>query len=240
MTGIGWRLLAVFFLILVAPTFLRGQEAAEDRLPFLAAISTASPMPLRYSAPIAPVWIPPPGQPKTYPVGDYPAGRYPAGRYPVDRYPVAPGTRIFPQLVRAAGIIFSGRVISIGRAPSSPGQARASTTITFQVERAMRGASQGKNLTIHEWAGLWTSGERYRVGEHVLLFLYLPGKLGLTSPVAGAMGRFATDSQGRIVLSARQVAALADDPILSGKPGGKTVIPYADFIQAIRRSGGEE
>ena len=100
----------------------------------------------------------------------------------------------------------------------------------------MRGASPGKNLTIHEWAGLWTSGERYRVGEHVLLFLYLPGKLGLTSPVAGAMGRFATDSQGRIVLSARHVAALADDPIL----GGKTVIPYADFIQAVRRSGGEE
>src|SRR6202043_392253 len=88
--------------------------------------------------------------------------------------------------------------------------------------------------TIHEWAGLWTSGERYRVGEHVLLFLYLPGKLGLTSPVAGAMGRFATDSQGRIVLNARHVAALADDPIL----GGKTVIPYTDFIQAIRRSGG--
>jgi hypothetical protein len=100
----------------------------------------------------------------------------------------------------------------------------------------MRGASPGKNLTIHEWAGLWTSGERYRVGEHVLLFLYPPGKLGLTSPVAGAMGRFATDSQGRIVLNARHVAALADDPIL----GGKTVIPYTDFIQAIRRSGGEE
>jgi hypothetical protein len=40
MTGIGWRLLAVFFLILVAPTFLRGQEAAEELLPFLAAIST--------------------------------------------------------------------------------------------------------------------------------------------------------------------------------------------------------
>jgi hypothetical protein len=235
MTGIGWRLLAVFFLILVAPTFLRGQEAAEGRLPFLAAISTASPMPLRYSAPIAPVWIPPPGLPRTYP-----AGRYPVVRYPAGRYPVAPGTRIFPQLVRAAGIIFSGRVISIGRAPSPPGQARASTTITFQVEHAMRGASPGKNLTIHEWAGLWTSGERYRVGEHVLLFLYSPGKLGLTSPVAGAMGRFATDSQGRIVLSARQVAALADDPILSGKLGGKTVIPYADFIQAIRRSGGEE
>jgi hypothetical protein len=187
--------------------------------------------PLRFSPPIAPVWIPPPRRPEPYPVG-----RYPVDRDPVGRHAVPPGTVIFQQLVRAAGIIFSGRVTSIGHAPSSPGQARASTAITFHVERAMRGASPGKSLTIYEWAGLWTSGERYRVGEHVLLFLYSPGKLGLTSPVAGAMGRFAMDSQGRIVLSARHVAAFADDPVL----GGKTVIPYADFIQAERRSGGEE
>jgi hypothetical protein len=234
MTAIGWRLLAVCSLIFiapiiasifVAPAFLRGQDAAGDRLPLLAPISTASPMPLRYSPPIAPVWIPPPRLPET-------------------RYPVTPGTVIFRQLFRAAGIIFAGRVTSIGREPTSPGHARASTTITFQVEHAMRGTSPGRSLTIHEWAGLWTSGERYRVGEHVLLFLYSPGKLGLTSPVAGGMGRFAMDSQGRIVLSARHVAALADDPILfgktAGKPGGKTVIPYADFIQAERRLGGEE
>jgi hypothetical protein len=225
MTGICWRLLAVcslifFASIFVTPTFLRGQDADADRVPNLASILRPTLSPMRYSAPTAPVWIPPPrlSEPQSFP----------------------PGTVIFRQLVRAAGIIFSGRVTSIGRAPSSPGPARASTTITFQVERAIRGASPGKNLTIHEWAGLWTSGERYHVGEHVLLFLYSPGKLGLTSPVAGAMGRFATDSQGRIVLSAQHAAALADDPVLARKTGGKTVIPYADFIQAIRRSGGEE
>ncbi|MGA7930571.1 MAG: hypothetical protein WCA20_31815 [Candidatus Sulfotelmatobacter sp.] len=61
----------------------------------------------------------------------------------------------------------------------------------------MRGTSPGQSLTIQEWAGLWTSGERDRVGERVLLFLYSPSKSGLTSPVAGAMGRFAMDSQGR-------------------------------------------
>jgi len=151
-------------------------------------------------------------------------------------HPEGPQRPVFSHLVRAAGIIFSGRVISIGLAPSLLGHAEASTNVTFQVERAMRGTSPGRSLTIHEWAGLWTSGERYRVGEHVLLFLYSPSKLGLTSPVAGALGRFAMDSEGRIVLSARHVAALAGDPAL----GGKTVIPYADFIQAVRRSGGEE
>lgn len=226
MSGICWRLLAVALLIFVAAAFLRGQGADVDRSPVSIPVLSPTLSPLRHSSPLASVWIPPPNLP----------GPHPAGRYPVVRYPVEPGPVIFSQLVRAAGIIFSGHVTSIGRTPSSPGRARASTTVTFLVERAMRGASAGHSLTIHEWAGLWSSGERYHVGEHVLLFLYSPSKLGLTSPVAGALGRFAVDSQGRIVLSARHVASLAADPLL----GGKAVISYADFVQAVRRSGGEE
>ncbi len=141
-----------------------------------------------------------------------------------------PGTGILPQLVRVAGIIFSGRVTSIGRARSSHGQAPASTTITFRVEHGMRGAAAGHSLTIHEWAGLWASGERYRVGERVLLFLYAPSRLGLTSPVAGTMGRFAMDSQGGIVLTPLHAAAFAADSIL----GGRTVVSYAEFLEAVR------
>ena len=214
------RLLTVFSLIFVAsifvaPTFLRGQAAA-DRVPSLAPALTTSPEPLRFTSPVAPVWIPPPRLPGPS--------------------PVSPGTVIFPQLVRAAGIIFSGRVTSIGRNPSSGGEATASTTVTFQVERAMRGASVGQSLTIHEWAGLWISGERYRIGERVLLFLYSPGRLGLTSPVSGAMGRFAMDSQGRIMIGAQQAAILAANPILRGK----TIASYTDFAQAVRHSRGEE
>jgi hypothetical protein len=104
------------------------------------------------------------------------------------------------------------------------------------VEHGIRGIAAGELLTIHEWAGLWTSGERYHVGESVLLFLYPPGKLGLTSPVAGAMGRFALDSQGRVLLTGLHSANLRADPIV----GGKTVISYADFALAVRRSGQEE
>jgi hypothetical protein len=223
MTGSCWRLLAFFLLILVAPTFLRGQDSP-DRSPASApatapvlAPNLATP---RFSPPIAPVWIPPPSAPRRYPGG---------------RDPVAPAPIIFQQLVRAAGIIFSGRVTAIGRAPSSSGQV-SNSTITFLVEHAMRGAAPGQSLTIHEWAGLWSRGEHYRVGERVLLFLYSTGKLGLTSPVAGGLGRFAMDSQGRIRMSAQDVAALAADPIL----GGKTVVPYAEFAQAVRRSSREE
>ena len=225
MTGSCWRLLAIFSpiffaSIFLAPAFLRGQDAAADRLPVsvpeIAPALAPKLTPPRYSSPIAPVWIPPPSLPRGH--------------------PVVPERPVFPQLVRAAGIIFSGRVTSIGRAPSSPGQVSSSTTVTFQVEHAMRGTSPGQSLTIHEWGGLWTGGERYRVGEHVLLFLYAPSKLGLTSPVAGALGRFAMDSQGGVVLNAQHVATLAADPIL----GGKTMVPYAVFIQAVRRSSGEE
>jgi hypothetical protein len=50
------------------------------------------------------------------------------------------------------------------------------------------------------------------------------------------MGRFAMDSRGRIVIGAQQAAILAADPILRGK----TVVSYADFAQAVRRSTGEK
>ena len=100
----------------------------------------------------------------------------------------------------------------------------------------MRGTSAGRDLTIHEWAGLWTRGERYRVGERVLLFLYSPSKLGLTSPVAGPIGRFAVNSGGEIVMTPQHVNILATDPILRGR----TVAPYSDFAGAVRRSSREE
>ena len=99
------------------------------------------------------------------------------------------------------------------------------------MEHAILGTSPGENLTIHEWGGLWNRGERYRVGERVLLFLYAPSKLGLTSPVSGALGRFAVDSRGMIVMSPQHIPTFAGDPIL----GGRTVIPYADFAVAVGR-----
>jgi hypothetical protein len=213
------RLLAVLFLIFAASMPLLGQDGAVDRSSTHAAVLASRPS---YSAPTVPVWATPPS--------NLPP-----------RYPGTPGPGVFQelffrQLVRAAGIIFSGRVTSVGQSASSSRPDPASTFITFQVEHAIRGTSPGRNLTIHEWAGLRFSGEHYRVGERVLLFLYSPSKLGLTSPVAGAMGRFAMNSQGQIVMSGQHVAALAADPRL----GGKTVVPYAEFALAVRRSSGEE
>jgi hypothetical protein len=142
--------------------------------------------------------------------------------------------------VSAAGIIFSGHVTSVGHSPLLNGRSPASTSITFQVEHAMRGASAGQSLTIQEWAGLWTGGERYYVGERVLLFLYSPSKLGLTSPVARGFGKFAVDAQGRIVMNAMQASIVAIDPVVAVETGGKSVVLYADFERAVQRSGGQK
>jgi hypothetical protein len=168
----------------------------------------------------ASVRIPPPAPPRRYP-----------------GVPSNPGLPqdVFQQLVHSAGIIFSGRVTSVGNEPSVSRDG-AACAITFQVEHAMRGTLPNQSVTIHEWAGLWNRGERYRVGERVLLFLYGPSKLGLTSPVAGLMGRFALDSQDRIVMNAAHIAMFAGNPILRGRP----VVSYVDFALAVLNAQPEE
>ena len=209
-----WGLLVACWLVFFAAGVLRGQDGATR--PGEGGQAAPELPSLRYPLPTAPVWIPPPNLRR--------------------HSPVAPGTialrqDALQQLVHAAGIIFAGRVTLVGRDNPSAGPNPASTAVTFQIEHALRGAAAGQSLTIHEWAGLWTGGERYRVGDHVLLFLYAPGKLGLTSPVSGAMGRFALDSEGKIVMGPLQMAIFAADPVL----GGKNNVTFADVALAVRR-----
>jgi len=147
-----------------------------------------------------------------------------------------PRTIGFPLIARVAGTIFSGTVTAIARRPASPIQAVETVAITFHVENAIRGATPGEDLTVSQWIGLWSGGQRYRIGEHVLLFLYPPSKLGLTSCVAGAMGRFTIDPRGRVLLSAQHLSAFRADPVL----GGKSRISFSDLALAVHRAGEEE
>lgn len=221
MTGSCCRLLACSLLIFFASIFLasplRAQTAAEN-----------------YSRILTPIMASPPDTPRFSPL------RFPVPVAEPWRLAVAPSPTGLPQITGAAGIIFSGRVTFVGRAggrlTSTPGQTTASTMVIFQVEHAIRGTTTGQKLTIHEWAGLWTAKERYRVGERVMLFLYPPSRLGLTSPVSGPMGRFAIDPQGRIKTNVQNISALSGDPVI----GGKKLVPYADFFHAVRRASGEE
>ncbi len=142
----------------------------------------------------------------------------------------------FPAISNPAGTIFSGTVTGIARQPASSGQPIETVAITFHVERAIRGTSAGQELTILQWIGLWSAGQRYRVGERVLLFLYPPSKLGLTSCVAGAMGRFTVDPTGRVLLTAQHLSSFRADPVL----GGKSRVRLSDFSMAVQRAGGED
>src|SRR5258708_32210671 len=170
-----WRLLACCLFVFIAiPSILAGQDGAADRSPADGRVVVPILAPHLYLLPRrdppdpAPVWIPVPLPQRPFPV--------------VAGNPGLPQD-VFQQLIRTAGIIFSGRVSSVRSATSSPRPGHSSTAITFLVEHAILGTSPGVNVTIHEWGGLWNRGERYRVGERVLLFLYAPSKLGLTSPV---------------------------------------------------------
>lgn len=157
--------------------------------------------------------------------------------------PGLPGRPVFPsgpvglqQLVHAAGTIFSGTVTAIARHPATHAQTVETVAIAFHVERVIRGASPGTDLTVEQWMGLWSSGQRYRVGERVLLFLYPPSKLGLTSTVGAEIGRFRVDPAGRVMLSAQQLSAFRDDPALAGK----SRVKFNDFALAVQRAAEEE
>src|SRR5689334_14750259 len=88
--------------------------------------------------------------------------------------PFIPALPTIQQLASKAGYIFSGTVISVERSRASNPGSVASTQITFHVDEGLRGVRSGQTLTIREWPGLWSQGERYRPGERVVLFLYRP------------------------------------------------------------------
>lgn len=145
----------------------------------------------------------------------------------------APG---LAQLTRAAGTIFSGTVVSIARRPATAAGAIETIVITFHVENAIRGVTPGTDFTFSQWIGAWSAGQRYRIGERVLLFLYPPSKLGLTSCVGAPVGRFNINASGRMLLTAQQVAAFRADPILRGR----SRVSFSDFAQAVQQAGEEE
>ena len=187
--------------------------------PALVGQSAVHPAPLPKHTPIdfAPEHFPPEYVPVHPPITPSPPARLPT--------PVS-----FPGIARAAGMIFSGTVRSVERRPATRGSAVETVAITFHVESSLRGAAPGEDLTISQWIGLWTSG------QHVLMFLYPSSKLGLTSSVAGPLGRFNVDARGRVLLSAHHLAAFRTDPVLGGKPR----VRVSDFALAVRKACEEE
>jgi hypothetical protein len=112
------------------------------------------------------------------------------------------------QLSRRAGMIFAGTVLTAAAQTVSnptaatdridPGTTPA-VQLSFRVDEAIAGVERGQVLTIHEWAGAWSMHRPMSKGQHFLIFLYPPSRLGLTSPVGGSLGQVALDSSGQNV-----------------------------------------
>lgn len=140
------------------------------------------------------------------------------------------------QMTARAGYIFAGTVTGLERmAPSQPNEV-GTIRITFRVDQGVRGVRARQSLVIREWAGLWNAGERYRIGEQVVLILYPPSKLGLTSPIGGAQGRFSLDHEGSLVLPPEQTQTLASDPVVGPWLQGKHRVSGRDFARVLRRA----
>ncbi len=112
------------------------------------------------------------------------------------------------QLSRRAGMIFAGTVlatvtptVTTGTGATDrlvPGTTPA-VQLSFRVDKAIAGVEQGQVLTIHEWAGAWSMHRPMTRGQHILIFLYPPSRLGLTIPVGGSLGQVALDLSGNNV-----------------------------------------
>ncbi len=152
------------------------------------------------------------------------------------RRPSSGEANALPELARSAGTIVGGTVTSIERRAATRGHAIETVAITLRVEHAIRGATPGDTFTFVQWIGLWSAGQRYRSGERVLLFLYPPSKLGLSSCVSAPLGRFPLDQFSRVLMDAQQLSAFRTDPVI----GGKSRASLSDFALAVRQASEEE
>lgn len=157
--------------------------------------------------------------------------------------PVAPAERPRPispwvNSNRHAGLIFSGSVVRVERVAGKRRKDVETVAVTFHVDHAFRGVRTGQTLTIREWAGLWVAQPRYRVGEKLLLFLYPPSRLGLTSPVSEVGGRFQVDAANRVQFSPAQRTWLSGTKFEGGMR--RDGVPLQEFWEQVRRAGESE
>jgi hypothetical protein len=102
----------------------------------------------------------------------------------------------------------------------------------FRIDHAIAGVTSGQVLTIHEWAGVWSSHRAMRTGQRMLLFLYPPSRLGLTSPVGGPMGQVALDPIGKNVAAPAVIGNLA----LHTRPPFRTVAQRSVSLRQLERA----
>lgn len=147
------------------------------------------------------------------------------------------------QLSRRAGMIFAGTVLKTAMRTSASDRAGPEATpvvqLSFRVDEAIAGVERGQILTIREWAGAWSMHRPMHGGQHILIFLYPPSHLGLTSPVGGSLGQVALDPSGKNVVERNPVMGVRNTS--SAQP--RRPVVKASVVQlerAIRSARSEE
>ncbi|MFQ5767543.1 MAG: hypothetical protein ACE5ID_06110 [Acidobacteriota bacterium] len=148
------------------------------------------------------------------------------------------------EMVKAAGTIFSGRVVAaepvrMGRLPA--------TRVTFQVEEGLRGVA-GRQVVLTFPGGVQENGFPYRIiglprftpGRRLVLLAYPASGLGLTSPVGLYQGFLAVETGAaglRRIKAAgvrSRLAATAGLQVASRGPSSLS-FSYDSFMDRLRR-----
>jgi hypothetical protein len=152
--------------------------------------------------------------------------------------PAAPPLQLSPafrELARASGYIFTGTVTSVSAGLAGE-SAPPAIEITFRVEQPYRGVQRGQPLRIREWAPLWNAGQRYRVGERALFFLYPQSKLGLTSVVGQPAGRIPTSASGFIISPAQYATWFNRSSRGKSSKTGEQILGARQLSNAVQRA----
>jgi hypothetical protein len=157
------------------------------------------------------------------------------------------------QLSRRAGMIFAGTVLTtatetVRTETAATDRAVAAAIpvlqLSFRVDQAIAGVEPGQIFTLHEWAGAWSMQRPMRTGQHILIFLYPLSRLGLTSPVGGALGQVALDPSGKNVSTyeRKPAADVGSTNESSPRPGVPVATRGVSVVQLERaiRSAREE
>jgi hypothetical protein len=156
------------------------------------------------------------------------------------------------QMSKRAGLIFVGTVLSsnppssnadpISPSPAIIPPAAPTIQLSFNVDRAIAGVETGQVLNIHEWAGASAMHRAMRPGQHFLLFLYPPSRLGFSSPVGGEAGEVLLDGLGQNVADAKlapvfKALAAPDPPAPIPAPGAASgTVSVSQLERAIRHA----
>ena len=150
-----------------------------------------------------------------------------------------------PQIVEDAGKIFVGRCTGV-RSGEDPETGLVVTWFTFEVLQGIKGVL-GETETIKQIGGTYEGltvtsfTSTYRVGEEVLLFVYPPSSVGLTSAVGLHQGKFtiyADEKTGKrkVTNGMPENLLFAPDPVKASKKRGYRIKGLDDPIVAEAKS----